>query len=997
MLSLTLLMALPGTYNQVRAINQSGPTRFSAYGPFTQQLIMHFYSDFDVMFSHFQLGEIDVSDWPLQSSSDITTFCGNADFFCTGPQAELGYFGVDVNSFPAFMGIALQVPRTTTPASFTTTGTAAGCSAGFGSLSITLRNQETGSNILDTLSTLTAANQPSGSPSVTVSDSGGATPNGVYTIPCTLAGSYSLRSNVYNGTGATGTIAVSIASAAVTSGTFNVNWNSPSTVKPTTARALLGAAFHHLLDDPAFVRTTMTGVASAPCVFWVPGQGGRCPIGTTSEYLCQSAPACPVTNAAGGPATEVDIAECQFGNHPWLNVVGCSTGATGHDVGPYHITDSTVNVNSRWWNPGTTGLVAGYSGHNDLRAACDDFVSMGLTLSPSTATCDNVASAADLTTDPGAYAHIVPNGQIKTYVRVNFGRQQFGQIVADELNFLFGTPQSRATQTGFVGTVCYDARASPCTQFTPKYYTFTQVTPIVFEDTSVSGGSPSAWQFYTEGQGFDPTPDQYFLNSHSINTGAICAGTPALKPNNYHFFCEPQTDTNANAGEFAPTAALSSAFFQRAIGDDLKWSHHIPGFAFVDTFAENNGFNFQQCTTTCVSTQASIVNTVGFGTLAGAPYFTLLNARQVPGYTASNSANQPTPGVIRRGFSQDTSNLSPFTANSVWEFDFLAQVYDAMLNANPNTGGAAAQFIDWGTTSHSATFNPTEVGCNSINGCATGVTTQIWHIRNDWKFSDGNDVKATDVAYTIIANRDVPSSLLQSYVLNVVSATGLDCGTGQPCKTLQVKLQGQSSLFEFNIGAVQLVLEKSLWAPYCGDPPVAGGVCASPTFDPMYPSANSPGIEVGPGPWSCIAPISGTGVTAGHVGGPCAETSTNALTGQAITRDGRILLSYNTFNARCCPTGPTATSSSLYKLSYADHNNDGVVNILDLADVASHYGTTDPYWVNSNIAGGTTVGAVDLATVAIYFGHGITTPFSPSTLFQVDPQIDPFFCVAAGC
>jgi len=165
----------------------------------------------------------------------------------------------------------------------------------------------------------------------------------------------------------------------------------------------------------------------------------------------------------------------------------------------------------------------------------------------------------------------------------------------------------------------------------------------------------------------------------------------------------------------------------------------------------------------------------------------------------------------------------------------------------------------------------------------------------------------------------------------------------------------------------------------------------------MYPSANGPGIEVGPGPWSCIAPISGTGVTAGHVGGPCAETSTNALTGQAITRDGRILLSYNTFNARCCPTGPTATSSSLYKLSYADHNNDGVVNILDLADVASHYGTTDPYWVNSNIAGGTTVGAVDLATVAIYFGHGITTPFSPSTLFQVDPQIDPFFCVAAGC
>jgi hypothetical protein len=979
--------------------------RFLPYGPFTQQLIIHAYSDFDVMFSHFQLGEIDISDWPLQSQNAISTFCGNPDFFCTKAQAELGYFGVDVNSFPAFMGIPLLGPRTTTPATYATTGTAAGCSTGFGSLSITLVNKETGSTVLDTLSTLTAANQPSGSPSVTVSDSGGSTPNGVYVVPCQLAGSYSLRSNIYNATGATGTITVSIASATVTSATFSVNWNSPSISKPTTARALLGAAFRHLLDDPAFVRTTMTGVASAPCAFWVPGQGGNCPTGTTSEYLCQTAPACPTTNTAGGAATESDIAECQFGNHPWLNVVGCSAGATGHDVGPYHIADTTLNVNTRFWNPGTGLLVAGYAGHDDLRAACDDLVSMGLAVTPSTASCLDVANAADLTTDPGTYAHIaVPAGiagtlagQIKTYVRINFGRQQFGQVVADTLNFLFGTPQNRAATAGFVGTVCYDSRTSPCTQFTPKYYTFTQVTPIVFEDTPASGGSPNAWQFYTEGQGFDPTPDQYFINSHSINTGTICAGTPAIKPNNYHFFCEPQMDTDANAGEFAPTSALSTAFFQRAIADELKWDSHIPGFAFVDTFAQNNGWNFQQCTTQCVQTQASLVNTIGFGTLAGAPFFTLLNARQVPGYTASVPADQPTPGVIRRSWAQDSSNLSPFTFNSVWEGDFLGQVFDTMLEANPNTGGAASQFIDWGTTSHSATFSPTEVGCNAINGCATGVTKQIWHIRNDWKFSDGNDVKATDVAYTIIANRDVPSSSLQTFVLNVVSATGLDCGPGQPCKTLQVKLQGQSSLFEFNVGATQLVIEKSLWAPFCGDPPVAGGVCASPTFDPEYPSANSPGIEVGPGPWACIAPISGPGVSAGHIGGPCIETSTGVLQGGATNRDSRIFLQANTFMARCCPTGPTATSSSLYKLSYADHNNDGVVNILDLADVASHFGTADPYWVNSNIASGTTVGAVDLATVAIYFGHGVTAPFSPSTLTLVDPQVDPFFCNASGC
>jgi len=215
---------------------------------------------------------------------------------------------------------------------------------------------------------------------------------------------------------------------------------------------------------------------------------------------------------------------------------------------------------------------------------------------------------------------------------------------------------------------------------------------------------------------------------------------------------------------------------------------------------------------------------------------------------------------------------------------------------------------------------------------------------------------------------------------------------------LQVKLQGQSALFDFNVGATQYVLEKSLWAPYCGDPPVAGGTCASPTFDPMYPSANSPGIEVGSGPWSCIAPISGTGVTQGHIGGPCAETASGALTGGAITHDGKILFSENTFMARCCPTGSSATSSSLYKLSYSDHNNDGAVNILDLADVASNYGTNNAYWCNTNIAcTNGVVGAVNLATVAIYFGHGLTTPFTPSTLVLTDPQVDPFFCPAAGC
>ena len=381
-------MVLPGTYTPVRAINQTNPLRFSPFGPFTQQMIIHFYSDFTVMFQHFQLGEIDISDWPLQSSADISTFCSNADFFCTSPQPQLGYFGQELNSHTPFMGIALTQARTTSPPSYTTTSTAAGCSSGFGSLTVTVRNQETSSIVLDSLNALTVANQPSGSPSATVSDSGGSTPNGVYNIPCILAGTYSLRSSVYNATGTT----VAIGSATTTSGTLNANWNSPSNVRPTRNRALLGAAIAHLLDDPEFVSSTFGPVASAPCAFMVLAQGQVCPTGTTSSYQCLLPPLatpapCPALNPLGGAATQNDNAECQFGNHLWLNVIGCASGATGHDLGPYNVGDDRVNVNARFWNTGAFGVVQGYSGHDDLRAACDDLVSMGLTLSPSHRAC----------------------------------------------------------------------------------------------------------------------------------------------------------------------------------------------------------------------------------------------------------------------------------------------------------------------------------------------------------------------------------------------------------------------------------------------------------------------------------------------------------------------------------------------------------------------------------------------------------------------------------
>ena len=108
---------------------------------------------------------------------------------------------------------------------------------------------------------------------------------------------------------------------------------------------------------------------------------------------------------------------------------------------------------------------------------------------------------------------------------------------------------------------------------------------------------------------------------------------------------------------------------KRALIDELFDAVSVPVFAFVTTFVENNGWNFQQCGGACVNTQSSLVNTVGSGTMAGGAYFTLLNARQVPGYIPTNALYPPgggNPNLIRRGFSSDTTNISPFTFNSVW-------------------------------------------------------------------------------------------------------------------------------------------------------------------------------------------------------------------------------------------------------------------------------------------------------------------------------------------
>lgn len=1075
-------MALPSLVNvpKVYGASQSGPTFWSPYGPQEQNLIISVIGDFQQMFNAFTAGKIDISDWPVfpgnlsPQCSGAGCFCSstaNPDYFCTTATNELGMFEEDINAANPFMGVPMTASRSTggyAVPSVTTGANSTACSLGFGSLTITLINNENVSTTTPTYNGLVrdaynGLTLSVGSPSpVTVGDSGGTktafpggpstgTPNGVYNSGCTLAGTYTLGSTIYGGLPGQSSVQIHVLSNTNSPITLKLDYNSVSGTIPTAASYYVGAATHHLLEVPNFVSGFFGPAATSNDAF-APGNN----LGINSIATAQQLTAadCFLNGVVGS----TDL-------HPWDTA--CSNFGTGPlETAAYLVTPSSVSGGSLWWQvqgarfqPGV-----GYAGHDDIRAACDDFVAMGFSLNVIggvTVTCNDVANALSSgTTGPvgstggvtwttSNYPHVIaPSGQhIITWDRASQGRGQFSTIVSDSLDAIFGTPSVSGG-----GVVCYGLCPNP----TPVYYTFAQVTPYLFDDgpVSVGGSGPSNWNIYSGGYTLSSTPDyNYALFDSLFSGGTVCATGSAVanspSPGNYRFDCTPLLDNDFQAGEFGTSTTFGPLFIRGQI-EMLSRALEVPVWTGVDTFVENNGWSFQQCTgSTCQNTQSSIVNTLGLGTEG--PFFTLLNARQVPGYIPSSTVNTPgggNPNLIRYGFSQTTSQLSLYQYVSVWEANMIGEIYDSMLAVNPLTFTSAGQLMDWQTTKHTTNFNPTQTCISPGTGLVTGCTTQTWFLRNDIKFQDGNKVTANDVAYSILSDRDVPSSNLGSTVANVASAVGLNCGTGQPCNQLQVVLASQSPFYEADIGGIPIT-EAALWAPYCGPvttinaSPFENGIPSSPTsvcaglsFDPTSannPLTNKPGILIGDGPFACVEPNQLPTVpptpapNPGLVGGGCTFNSDGTISGQAVGVSGSIALSRSTPAGwtyyRCCPNSNglspiSDTSTSLYQISYAQgdpvahtvSHSEGIDNILSLASVAACYNGTSSlcptatfnYWNNPAITGGASGPLlVPLATVAFYFGAGTVEYGGQNSVFGsmtgIDPQVDPFFCPTTGC
>jgi hypothetical protein len=898
------------------------------------------------MFTAFTTGGpngIDITDWPM-FPSDIPTLCNgavNPDFFCSSQTDQLGIFDLQINHHKPLLGVAQLAPRTTLAVGVSLTGTAAGCSVGFGALTVTLENQEQGNAVItDPFNSMTMTNLPSGAPMATASGPG------TYIFPCILAGSYLLTNSAYANCPANPPCTISIGSGTANTATFFSNYNSPSTFKLAQPGIYFRQAIAHLLDKPKFASgvigptgvckdifaSAAQGFTSGFCNSAVAGTGplpasvlnDECSALTSSENG-QGIPAALQISTANG--------NC---NHP---------NAPGTDPTSYLLGENPIGAGTVWWATGAAA--SGYPSAIDIRAACDLLVLAGFPVTPGNS-CIDVANGAQGGVVPTSYPHnILPaNQQLVFYIRTDPPRKAFGQIIADGLNLIFGTANNGAHPGGgnpsgaATCAVNYGGAPPACT---PVFYGITGVAPIIFGD----GLSLDTWNLYTGGFSFAATPDNLYGLGNSLFASGACGGAVVQFPSNYVFECDPIVDTFVNNGEHGGLALPQSlSVFQTASEYATQTVYDVPVYNLILRFVALNCLNFAG------GFEASLVNGFGTGWLAGTTgsYFTYLNAHKNVGNPPVNPAYACGGGndsTLRVGQSQDSDNFSPYQATSIWDFNVINEIYDSMLAPNPDTGGASLQLINWMVTTHTSTFNPAEISCSpgaGVPSCVSGTTTQVWKLRPDLLFHDGTPVTSDDVCFSILTYRDVPAALLQPAVINVASCRTLNAST------IQVKLTLFGTYYDNLIGGVP-ILPHHVWEAACNWPVgtpepsmamLAASQCANPAFDPM-----TSGLMIGSGPYECLA-VAGT-PTPGTPGGPCSLTAAGVPGGSSNTLGGKLFLTA----FRGYHRGLVADQASKYeKFSWADKFDTGIVTIADIADAALHFRNYDPYWASPLFSSG---------------------------------------------
>ncbi len=482
-----------------------------------------------------------------------------------------------------------------------------------------------------------------------------------------------------------------------------------------------------------------------------------------------------------------------------------------------------------------------------------------------------------------------------------------------------------------------------------QFANIVQVSDFVFRTSPAT----TDWHIYTGGWRLGAFWDHLFALYDSKFASNLCGGKKSQFAQNYVFVCMPDFDTQVEASIGATSFSQSAASALNAMNIFGQRVATIPVYSAAGRAVYRAGWG-------------GAVNQLGVG--PSNPW-SLLNMR--PDGTRGDVP--AIPDTLRWGFKQGTNTLNIFHAQTLWEFFILLEIYDSLLAQNPRNAG---QLFDWMTIKHFQYVNaaPSDIGYQRPAG---SNTTLRFVLRNNVFWQDGVQLTSQDVKFSILNYRDIPSANLFPTVALVVDVVAVTP------RIVDVHLSGLSIFNELNIGGLPII-PKHVWDTD------NDGFADFDKIDLSYDPLSSGGL-IGSGPFVCKHRDTG------QVGGGCSENADGSLGGQNIAVGGRFLLTKYDFSSslgrqhqyfRSTGNWPTSLSGNFQEFSWSDVNNDGKVNILDIASVALCFDQLPvgacAYW-NKPI--GTDPAKVDigeLSTVASRFEETWTGPFAWGTLNDID-------------
>lgn len=465
----------------------------------------------------------------------------------------------------------------------------------------------------------------------------------------------------------------------------------------------------------------------------------------------------------------------------------------------------------------------------------------------------------------------------------------------------------------------------------PFFGSIVQLRPIVF--VSAPDGLTDDWDMYTMGWNLaGPFPDHLRPLYGSLFASNQCGGVLSSTPLDYGFLCVPTFDSYANAAAQTADISLFRSSTLAAFNELGKRVANIPVYARGIRIAELR----------------SMTGAVNMRGQSYPNFWTILNAHNDTSYTPVNPIYKFGGGsnTIRWGQRQGTSQLNPFNYQTFWEGNIVGEIFDTLLAASPIE---PANIICWMCNTYEISFD------------AQGNTQILLDLRNNLRWHDGVPVNASDVKFTLLNMRDVPSALIAGNVQLLMGVTIINSNL------VQITMQGQSISHLVNLAGVPII-PMHIWAlpgdrTYGCDPITSSSGAASACVGKADPAKTSKsydmiaaGTLIGSGPFMCRSVFP---QDSGKIGTGCSQNAGGLRAGQAIGPGGSIFLqaydrtkdagasdpfnqymrSYNT--GWGTGTGISTESGQFQEFSWADRYDNATVNIRDLVNLASCYGKTN--------------------------------------------------------